>query len=36
MKYYSRYIDNQIKKLLRTSGAILLKGPKFCGKKLPL
>ncbi len=32
MKYYSRYIDNQIKKLLRTSGAILLKGPKFCGK----
>lgn len=31
-KYYPRIIDNLLKKKLRTSGAVLLKGPKWCGK----
>ena len=31
-EYYPRIIDNLLKKKLRTSGAVLLKGPKWCGK----
>lgn len=31
-KYYPRIIDNLLKKKLRSSGAVLLKGPKWCGK----
>lgn len=31
-KYYPRIIDDLLKKKLRTSGAVLLKGPKWCGK----
>jgi len=31
-KYYDRYIDEKIEKALRTSGALLVAGPKFCGK----
>ena len=30
--YYSRYIEKEIKRKLSTSGAILVAGPKFCGK----
>jgi len=31
-QYYPRIIDELLKKKLRTSGAVLLKGPKWCGK----
>lgn len=31
-KYYPRIIDDLLKKKLRTSGAVLLKGLKWCGK----
>ncbi|MBR1919177.1 MAG: ATP-binding protein [Spirochaetales bacterium] len=31
-KYYDRYIDEKIEKALRTSGALLVAGPRFCGK----
>lgn len=30
--YYPRIIDELLKKKLRTSGAVLLKGPRWCGK----
>lgn len=30
--YYSRYTEKEIEKALKTSGAILVSGPKFCGK----
>lgn len=30
--YYKRYIEKTIEKALKTSGAILVAGPKFCGK----
>lgn len=32
MKYYNRYIENQIKEALEISGGVLVAGPKFCGK----
>ena len=32
MEYYSRYIEKQIKEALKTSGCVLVAGPKFCGK----
>ncbi len=32
MKYYSRYIEKQIKDALETSGGVLVAGPKFSGK----
>lgn len=32
MKYYKRYIEKQIKEALKTSGAVVVAGPKFCGK----
>ena len=32
IKYFPRIIDNLLKKKLRTSGAVLLKGTKWCGK----
>lgn len=32
MKYYSRYIEKQIKEALEISGGVLVAGPKFCGK----
>ena len=31
-KYYSRCIDSQLKEKLESSGAVLIKGPKWCGK----
>ena len=31
-QYYPRIIDELLNKKLRTSGAVLLKGPKWCGK----
>ncbi len=30
--YYDRYIEKQIERALRTSGALVVAGPKFCGK----
>ncbi|MDR0523126.1 MAG: ATP-binding protein [Candidatus Methanoplasma sp.] len=30
--YFKRVIDSHIKKLLRSSGAVLIEGPKWCGK----
>lgn len=32
MKYYKRYIEKQIKEALKTSGVVVVAGPKFCGK----
>ncbi len=32
MRYYKRYIEKQIKTALKTSGAVVVAGPKFCGK----
>ncbi len=31
-KYYTRYIEQKIEKKFKSSGAILVTGPKFCGK----
>jgi len=31
-RYYPRFAEKQIEKKLRTSGAVLIEGPKFCGK----
>ena len=31
-QYYSRVVDNQLDFKLRTCGAVLIKGPKWCGK----
>ena len=30
--YYTRYVEKQIERALRSSGAVLVAGPKFCGK----
>ena len=30
--YYDRYIEKQIERALKTSGALVVAGPKFCGK----
>lgn len=30
--YYTRYVEKEIKNKLKTSGAIVVAGPKFCGK----
>ena len=30
--YYQRYIETTIERLLKSSGAVLVSGPKFCGK----
>ena len=32
MSYYSRIVDFEIERKLNASGAILIKGPKSCGK----
>lgn len=32
MEYYSRLIESKIERKLRTSGGILVTGPKYCGK----
>ena len=32
MTYYSRLVEKEIELKLRTSGAVLVAGPKFCGK----
>lgn len=32
MKYYSRIVEEEIKQKLEASGALLMKGPKSCGK----
>ena len=32
INYLNRYIESSIKRKLRTSGAVLIAGPKFCGK----
>ncbi|HBD06539.1 MAG TPA: AAA family ATPase [Firmicutes bacterium] len=32
MKYYNRYLEKIIERKLKSSGAILVSGPKFCGK----
>ena len=32
LEYFYRYIDEKIEKALKTSGALLVAGPKFCGK----
>ena len=34
IKYFPRIIDNLLKKKLGTSGAVLLKGVKWCGKSI--
>lgn len=31
-EYYERFIENAIEKKLKSSGAIVIEGPKFCGK----
>ena len=31
-EYYTRYIESQIEKKLKSSGAVVVEGPKFCGK----
>lgn len=31
-KYFKRYIESAIEKKLKSSGAVLVEGPKFCGK----
>lgn len=31
-KYYHRYVEKTIEKKLRSAGAVVLEGPKFCGK----
>ena len=31
-KYYNRLIENKIERKLKSSGAVLVAGPKFCGK----
>ncbi len=31
-KYYKRYVEKLIEKKLKSSGAVLVTGPKFCGK----
>jgi hypothetical protein len=30
--YYERYVEKQIERALKTSGALVVAGPKFCGK----
>lgn len=30
--YYDRYVEQEIKRVMATSGAVLVAGPKFCGK----
>ncbi len=32
MKYYNRIVEDEIKQKLKASGALLIKGPKSCGK----
>ena len=32
MKYYIRIVEEEIKQKLQASGALLIKGPKSCGK----
>ncbi len=32
MKYYTRIAEEEIKQKLQASGALLIKGPKSCGK----
>jgi predicted AAA+ superfamily ATPase len=32
MNYYSRIIETEIERKLNASGALLIKGPKSCGK----
>lgn len=32
MKYINRIVDNEIKEKLKITGALLIKGPKWCGK----
>ena len=32
LRYYPRYIEKEIERKLRSSGAIVVAGPKFCGK----
>ena len=31
-KYYSRLIEKEIDRKLKSSGAVVIVGPKFCGK----
>ena len=31
-KYYYRYVEKEIEKKLKSSGAVVVEGPKFCGK----
>ena len=30
--YYPRLIEKEIERAIKTSGAVLVTGPKFCGK----
>ena len=32
MEYYARYVEKNIKNALETSGAVVVTGPKVCGK----
>ena len=32
MAYYKRFIEKQIEEAIDTSGAVVVAGPKFCGK----
>ena len=32
MEYISRYAEKDIERALRSAGAVLVVGPKFCGK----
>ncbi len=36
MKYINRYLDDELKKWMRVIGAVLIVGPKWCGKQLLL
>lgn len=31
--YLKRYVEKEIELALKSSGAVLIAGPKFCGKK---
>ena len=31
-EYYNRFIEKNIERKMRSSGAVVVEGPKFCGK----
>jgi len=32
MEYYTRYVEKEIERRMKSSGAVVVEGPKFCGK----